>query len=310
MSSSKVSTSAPLLAAFAATKPLRTGSLIVSIFGDCIAPRGGVVWLGSLIQVLEPLGISHRVVRTAAYRLVQDGILINEQRGRESYYSLTENGRREFDEATARIYALPEDEWDGEWCLVFTHGLPVEARQEVRRDLAWLGFGQLNSDTLAHPNPDQARLLLHLDRLQVRDRCLVFRGNLEATAPDLDAQVIVDSWNLAGLEQAYGAYIDQFAPILKSVRKQNSLDPEDAFYIRTFMIHEYRKTLLRDPKLPEQLLPRSWKGHTAYQLTRELYRLVVLPSEQFVDTAMRNEVGGLRPPGKSFFTRFGGLITE
>jgi phenylacetic acid degradation operon negative regulatory protein len=73
---------------FATRKPLRTGSLIVSIFGDSVAPRGGVVWIGSLIEVLAPLGISQRLVRTAVFRLVQDGILTNEQVGRRSFYTL------------------------------------------------------------------------------------------------------------------------------------------------------------------------------------------------------------------------------
>ena len=155
----------PLVKAFADAKPLRTGSLLVSVFGDSVAPRGGVVWLGSLIRMLEPLGISQRLVRTAAYRLVQDGILVNQQQGRNSYYSLTESGRHQFDEATARIYSRPTAVWDRHWCLVLTHDLSVEQRQDVRRELAWLGFGQLNSDTLAHPNPDEHLLFNQLDSI-------------------------------------------------------------------------------------------------------------------------------------------------
>ena len=245
----------PLIDTFAAAKPLRTGSLIVSIFGDSVAPRGGVVWLGSLIQALDPLGISHRLVRTAAYRLVQDGILTNEQKGRNSYYSLTASGRAQFQEATARIYALPQGEWDQHWCLVVTHVLNAEQRQEIRRDLAWLGFGQFGGDLLAHPNPDQARLYSHLDRLKLRDECLVFRAKLASVTADLNTKVVAQSWDLVSLEHAYGRYVEQFLPLLKAVRKQRQLNPADAFYIRTFMIHEYRKTLLRDPKLPPELLP-------------------------------------------------------
>ena len=50
--------STPLIQHFNARTPLRAGSLIVTVFGDCIAPRGGTVWLGSLIEVLSHLGIS------------------------------------------------------------------------------------------------------------------------------------------------------------------------------------------------------------------------------------------------------------
>ena len=43
------------LAEFRQQDRMKTGSLIVSIFGDAILPRGGRVWLGSLIRLLEPL---------------------------------------------------------------------------------------------------------------------------------------------------------------------------------------------------------------------------------------------------------------
>ena len=44
-----------LLRRFRAQRPLRGGSLLVTIFGDAIAPRGGLVTLGSLIRLAQPL---------------------------------------------------------------------------------------------------------------------------------------------------------------------------------------------------------------------------------------------------------------
>jgi hypothetical protein len=93
-----------LIEEFRSRPTLRAGSLITTVFGDSIAPRGGVVWLGSLIQVLAPFGISERLVRTSVHRLVKDGWLESEQSGRRSYYRLTETGRERFAQATHRIY--------------------------------------------------------------------------------------------------------------------------------------------------------------------------------------------------------------
>jgi phenylacetic acid degradation operon negative regulatory protein len=42
------SASRKLVAEFRSRRTLRTGSLITTVFGDSIAPRGGTVWLGSL----------------------------------------------------------------------------------------------------------------------------------------------------------------------------------------------------------------------------------------------------------------------
>ena len=294
-----------LLQNFASKKPLRTGSLIVTVFGDSIAPRGNVVWLGSLIEALEPLGISHRLVRTAVYRLVQDNILANEQEGRRSYYTLTANGRSQFDEATQRIYADQHEEWEDNWCLVLTGLLDAMVKQKVRKDLSWLGFGQFGADVLAHPKPDKPRLLRHLEGLGCREQCVILDAQqpLDQVSLGLDLMV-TQAWDLAHLEKAYGDYISQFKPIHEALKKNPKLSPTDAFYIRTFLIHEYRKVLLRDPGLPGQLLPAGWKGQIAYQLTKDVYRRVVDAAETFADMHFENQVGALPPPQKSFYGRF------
>jgi len=73
---------------------LRAGSLITTVFGDAIAPRGGHVWLGSLIKAMTGFGISERLVRTSVFRLAQDGWLQSEQIGRRSYYPSRSAGVR------------------------------------------------------------------------------------------------------------------------------------------------------------------------------------------------------------------------
>ena len=83
-----------LIKRFQQQRPLRTGSLIITLFGDAIVPRGGTVWLGSLIELLAPMGVSQRLVRTSVFRLTREGWLMAEKVGRRSYYGLTGAGRR------------------------------------------------------------------------------------------------------------------------------------------------------------------------------------------------------------------------
>ena len=78
---------------FRSRPTLRAGSLITTVFGDSIAPRGGTVWLGSLIRAMAEFGVSERLVRTSVFRLVKDGWLQSSQVGRRSFYSLTNEGR-------------------------------------------------------------------------------------------------------------------------------------------------------------------------------------------------------------------------
>src|SRR5215470_7417663 len=90
-----------LVARFQRQRPVRSGSLLITVFGDAIAPRGGTVTLGSLIRLAEPFGIPERLVRTSVRRLAKDGWLTFRREGRQSEYFLTEHGRSRFAEATA-----------------------------------------------------------------------------------------------------------------------------------------------------------------------------------------------------------------
>src|SRR5215469_11838486 len=128
-----------LLRQFTARRPMRTGSLIITVFGDAILPRGGEVLLADLIKLLEAFSLNGSQVRTALSRLVAEGWLAAERQGRGSLYRPTETGRHRFAEATRRIYGGPPRTWSGEWHVLL---LPqVEHREELRKDLSWLGFG-------------------------------------------------------------------------------------------------------------------------------------------------------------------------
>src|SRR5208337_2012696 len=96
-----------------ARAPLKAKSLVITVWGDAIAPHGGAVWLSGLIRLLAPLGLNERLVRTSVYRLAREGWLSAQQDGRRSLYRLTALGLTRFEHAYRRIYAPPESDWDG-----------------------------------------------------------------------------------------------------------------------------------------------------------------------------------------------------
>ena len=105
MAGNALNPAAELVAGFRRQRPLRGGSLIVTLFGDSIMPRGGAVALGSLIELAAPFGLNERLVRTATARLAQQGWLEGRRAGKHSEYHLSKNGRVRFAEATKRIYS-------------------------------------------------------------------------------------------------------------------------------------------------------------------------------------------------------------
>jgi phenylacetic acid degradation operon negative regulatory protein len=294
-----------LIDEFRSRPSLRAGSLITTVFGDSIAPRGGVVWLGSLIHAMSEFGISERLVRTSVFRLARDGWLQSDQIGRRSYYSLTDEGRERFEQATHRIYGEPATHWDGKWCLLLLSALAAQDKELVRKELRWLGFGAMSANVLAHPTPDMADLDITLRRLKLADDVVVMSA--ETLRSDAAMRRLAQTgWNLADIDVRYASFVRMFRPVLAVMRKSRNVQPKTAFLLRTLLIQEYRKVLLRDPQLPSELLPTNWHGTSAYQLCRNLYLGLQQAADDYLTAAMETADGPLPQPGKSVSLRFGG----
>ncbi|MDU2927049.1 MAG: phenylacetic acid degradation operon negative regulatory protein PaaX, partial [Bradyrhizobium sp.] len=121
------------------SEPSRTGSLIITVFGDAIVPRGGSVWLGSLLAFFEGLAIDGSVVRTAMSRLTAEGWFERSKSGRHSFYRLTRRGEQTFAGATRHIYDSPPAEWNGSFELLLLGS--ADDREQARTVLRDAGFG-------------------------------------------------------------------------------------------------------------------------------------------------------------------------
>jgi phenylacetic acid degradation operon negative regulatory protein len=291
---------------FRSRPTLRAGSLITTVFGDSIAPRGGTVWLGSLIRAMAEFGISERLVRTSVFRLVQDGWLRSSQIGRRSFYSLTDAGRERFRAATHRIYGEPVRDWDGEWCLLLLSNLEAPVKEALRRECGWLGFGPLTANVLAHPSPDASDLDTTLERVGAAGDVVVMSAR--SIGNDASMRVLVRSaWNLDDIDARYEQFVTIFRPSYAALAKTDKVNPRTAFVTRTLLVQEYRKVLLRDPQLPQELLPAGWHGTAAYQLCRNLYKGLYQAADDYLSDFMETADGPLPPPAGDYLQRFGGL---
>lgn len=295
-----------LIDEFQSRPTLRAGSLITTVFGDSIAPRGGVVWLGSLIRAMAEFGVSERLVRTSVFRLAKDGWLQSKQVGRRSYYSLTADGSERFRAATHRIYGEPSREWAGTWCVLLLPGLNAVTRDLVRKECGWLGFGAVSPNVLAHPGPELLDVDATLKRLNVDEEVVVMTDCVSRSDPAM-LKVARESWNLDDIDERYAHFIATFRPVLESLEGEEDTKPVTAFLVRTMLIQEYRKVLLRDPHLPADLLPEHWHGDDAYSLCRDLYRELYAPADEYLSMTMETADGPLPAASKSTLSRFGGL---
>jgi len=307
----KASTAAAeLVARFRRQRPLRGGSLIVTIFGDSIMPRGGAVALGSLIALAAPFGLNERLVRTATARLAKDGWLEGHRAGKLSEYHLSRDGRERFAEATKRIYSEPDTEWSGRWTLVVLPPMRAAERKEIKEQLTWRGFGELSSSVFAHPELDSRSLdsrsfgkgLRSPDPLS---KVIVFDANL--TDDDAPQHLVGLGWDLEELGLRYQRFVKRFERVLATVRGPRTLDDQACFIVRTLLIHEYRRLHLRDPLLPPRLLRANWPGAQAAALCRDIYASVFAASEAHLSRVAAQLDGPLPPPDASVMHRFGGI---
>jgi phenylacetic acid degradation operon negative regulatory protein len=306
------------LETFLGQHTVRANSLIITIYGDAIAPHGGTVWLGSFIKLVEPLGLNPRMVRTSVFRLSREKWLISEQIGRKSFYSLTATGRRRFEHAYRRIYDDPRGPWDGDWQMVMTGtgkgiGLAATQREALRRELLWEGFGIIAPGVLARPasadTESNDSLLEILQGTGAHDKVVVIAGRtLGALASRPLQDLVRDCWNLDHVAQDYKRFIETFRPVVRTLRAASEPDPEQCFAVRTLLIHEFRRVQLRDPQLPKQLLPNEWPGDVARQLCGELYALVQCGAERHLMQSLETADGPLPEAAPYFHARFGGIL--
>jgi len=314
-----------LLRRFQGQRPLRGGSLLITLFGDAIAPRGGAMTLGSLIDLAHPFGLAERLVRTSVARLAAEGWLAATRHGRRSEYRLTGSGEKLFAEATRRIYGVNPSTWEGQWTLAVlppasgrgnspkasaakAHTARAKApgkRRSVREELRWLGFGQLSPGVYAHPSCTLAQARGWLATVGYANHCWLLKSATEGLAAD--RRLAAEGWNLGEIGRRYRRFRDMFVPLTAAVRDSAHLSPQPAFLVRTLLIHEYRKIHLQDPLLPPALLPAEWVGTEAYELTAQLYSAVFAASEQFLGDTGRTISGALPPAGAEILARFGGM---
>lgn len=252
--------------------------------------------------------VNERLVRTSVYRLVKDDLLKSERIGRCSYYRFSDTGKRYSMRAAERIYAASAGHTEQDWILALTHRTQESQRTpELRRGLEWLGFNQLRPGLFAHPAGDMQQLQEMLAEQGVADQLVLFR----AEPADLYSQealkdVVYAKWSLDDVASHYQDFCQVYRPFLKKTQARLP-GAEDCFLLRTMLVHEYRRVLLRDPQLPDKMLPGAWEGYTAHDIAQKLYRQIAWEAEQHIRATFQNAYGVLPKASKSFSKRFGGL---
>lgn len=271
--------------------PLKAAGFIVTIYGDVVEPRGGVAWIGNLIETCAEVGISETLVRTAVSRLVASGQLSGEREGRRSYYRLSPSAGDEF-AAAARV--LFGEQQDNSWQFVHVTG---PAPEDTMLALDRAGYARIG-----------ARLAVGPTRPLAMPATLVFKADATQDGPAL-RDFAAEHWDLDRHASAYRAFIAQFMPIADHA-DAHALAPKTALTVRLLLIHRFRSVLLHDPRLPALALPTDWPGKAARQLFARLYQQLSPHADEYVTRSFVTASGPFAPLTRATDLRLAMLARE
>ncbi|MCW3492675.1 PaaX family transcriptional regulator C-terminal domain-containing protein [Microbacterium sp. SSM24] len=247
---------------------MKPRALILDIFGDYLRYVDSEVKAGDLVTLLGVLGVEPAATRMTLSRLKQEGWFTTRKVGRETIYRLSDHLLEILDEGRSRIFAEYEEDWDGWWTQVVfqTPESDRTVREQVKKQLAWLGFGPLTPSTWLSPRNAKA------DALKLQAEFATATIDVLASRTDdpaRDRALVARCWDLSLLETDYREFIEGHRDLLQSAP---TLEGPSALAVRTEIVSTYRHFPFRDPSLPVALRPDGWSGAEAHDLFLAVHR--------------------------------------
>jgi phenylacetic acid degradation operon negative regulatory protein len=263
---------------------IKPKSLIMSIFGDSIVPRGGSIWLGGIVKLAAAFGLAEQLVRTSTLRLANDEWLLRQQVGKLSFYSLTDDYAAADEAYQCQVYGAAADLRRNGWTIfrMFTEQLDRKEVYRLTKNLDRNGFGQLGTGVYIHPSIAKSAMHHIVKNSDGSEGGVTFySGTLGPNADSLENLARL-AWDLSELREGYEQFIEAFDQI-PSLLEEQKPQPQMAFALRTLMVHRFRRLALKDPRLPPECLDHAWPGDAAFDLMSRSYSCLVPASEIYLD---------------------------
>lgn len=217
-------------------KTLRIWSYLITIFGDLAQGQGQWISSRTLGLMCEGVGAKLESQRVAIHRLRKDGWLQIRKEGRRSFYSLSPAGREQASHASLRIYSNTEMQAQA-WLVIHQAGAPSPFPAGIALNITphiWISSrAPMDASTLslpldaAHPLPSW--LAEKVCGTDLVEQSQDLRQRLQAVQTHLDGEF-------------------------------DKLNVSERAFIRTLVVHDWRRLVLKAPALPDFLFPRGWAG--------------------------------------------------
>jgi phenylacetic acid degradation operon negative regulatory protein len=254
--------------------------LVMTFLGAYATPRDRPIWSGGLVTLLGDFGFSTGASRVALSRMVARGSLSRVRHGRLVSYRPTSRTVALLEEGDRRIFSLGREPHRAELWTALWHAIPEERRLErarLARRLRFLGFGSVQDGMWISPHDRESEVVSLIASLDVARYAGVMVGR---PAEGLDFRALASrAWDLDALDSRYRAFIDEFS----SPRSSGDTDEQEAFHLRTRLVHLFRGFPALDPELPDDLIHAPAHRADAVALFHELYASLAPPAQRHFD---------------------------
>lgn len=274
----------------AAKRKVRPQAAMLILYGDYLLEQEAELGIGSIITIFSNFGLSEQAVRSAVSRMCRSGLLKVRSSGRKSYYALTEYGLGLLTTGAARVLVRKDANWDGYWNIV-TYSIPEENRKPrdvLRRELSWMGYGNLSGATMISPY-DFSKVVLDLaKKLGITDHVHIFKAKQTGIE---DAKKIVSTcWDLGRIHDIYSDFLSnyekRYEEFQNKIYQEKYIDIGEYFTERFMLIHDYKRLPFYDPDLPEELLPGNWLRPRAVKLFNTYHKLLAEKATEYFNSVI------------------------
>ncbi len=238
-------------------------SLLLTIMGEFVLPRGEPVWTGAFVEALGSVGVEEKAARQALARSAGERLIEPSRVGRRTQWSLSDAGRSLLEDGARRIYGFMREAkpWDGRW-LVLAVTVPETQRQlrhRLRTRLTWAGMGSPAPGLWVVPDAERTdEVAAIVSQLGIEPSAMSWVG--ESAGIGAPADVVAAAWtSLDEVEAAYDEFVATFGD-------RQAGDAAGSFTAQVEMVQTWRRFPFIDPALPSELLDHDWPGPRAAEV--------------------------------------------
>ncbi|MFJ4228904.1 PaaX family transcriptional regulator C-terminal domain-containing protein [Paenarthrobacter nicotinovorans] len=272
------------------SRPGSTPSLLRTVIGLYLRDVGGWMSTKDIVALMDALGTSATVTRTALGRLRKKDVLSQETREGTPGFTLTQGAAAMLARGDRRIYNPRSMSPSDPWCLI-SFSIPEterEKRHQLRRRLHWIGCGTVAAGLWICPDSLRVEVEEILADLELRDMVTIFVAGTPLVGGSLQ-EAASAWWDLDAVAELHRDFIREHAGAVPDAGQ--AVEPGAAAFAGYVQcIDRWRIIPYLDPGLPSTFLPDDWPGADGTRLFARIVAAFKEPSAEFV----RHTVHGIR----------------